>query len=485
MLLEEIARHAKRQPNKTAYRNRTQALCYGELWEKANRLAAYLEKEIGPVMIFGEKQVQMPIAFLACMIAGRPYLPIDPKQPQERIEQIQHQAGAKTIICCGEYQSARQMGATEIDSLCQIERKQTKAADNNPNRDVYWLFTSGSSGTPKGVRISMEALENFVRWILSVRAVGDCIEGVTLNQAQFSFDLSVADLWPCFAAGGTVRALEWEEQRDFSSLYAAMRQSAAQRLTCTPSFARFCLCDRQFCRELLPNLKTIFFCGETLNANTVQTLHERFAGLRVINAYGPTEAACAVCAAEIPPGAQQIPVGEIKSAASEILICSQDGKQEQDGTAGEIVIVGESVGNGYVGNLSGGFGERQGKRLYRTGDLGMIRNGLLWYLDRMDRQIKYKGYRIEPGEIEETILSWKEVRAAAVLPVVRQGEVRFLTAVVEWDGEPLPVSVCKERLLRCLPPYMQPKQWKTVEKIPMNERGKRDLHALERMLRNE
>ena len=269
MLLEEIARHAKRQPNKTAYRNRTQALCYGELWEKANRLAAYLEKEIGPVMIFGEKQVQMPIAFLACMIAGRPYLPIDPKQPQERIEQIQRQAGAKTIICCGEYQSARQMGATEIDSLCQIEREQTKAADNNPNRDVYWLFTSGSSGTPKGVRISMEALENFVRWISSVRAVGDCIEGVTLNQAQFSFDLSVADLWPCFAAGGTVRALEWEEQRDFSSLYAAMRQSAAQRLTCTPSFARFCLCDRQFCRELLPNLKTIFFCGETLNANTV------------------------------------------------------------------------------------------------------------------------------------------------------------------------------------------------------------------------
>lgn len=115
----------------------------------------------------------------------------------------------------------------------------------------------------------------------------------------------------------------------------------------------------------------------------------------------------------------------------------------------------------------------------------MIRNGLLWYLDRMDRQIKYKGYRIEPGEIEETILSWKEVRAVAVLPVVKQGEVRFLTAVVEWEGEPLPVSVCKERLLRCLPPYMQPKQWKTVEKIPMNERGKCDLHALERMLRNE
>lgn len=485
MLLEEIACHARRQPNKTAYQNRTQTLCYGELWEKANRLAGYLRKETGPVMIFGEKQIQMPIAFLACMIVGRPYLPVDPKQPQERIEQIQRQANAKTIICCGEYPSAKQLGATAIDSLCQIERKQATAANNNPNRDVYWLFTSGSSGIPKGVRISMEALENFVGWILSIRAIGDCIEGVTLNQAQFSFDLSVADLWPCFAAGGTVRALEWEEQREFSSLYAAMQQSGAQWLTCTPSFARFCLCDRQFCRELLPNLKTIFFCGETLSANTAQTLWERFAGLRIVNAYGPTEATCAVCAVEIPNGAKQIPAGEIKSAASDLLICNQNGKEEKDGVAGEIVIVGKSVGNGYVGNLAGGFAMRKGERIYRTGDRGMIRDGFLWYLGRMDRQIKYKGYRIEPGEIEEAILSWKEVRAAAVLPVMKQDEVRFLTAVVEWKEEPLPVSVCRERMLRCLPPYMQPKQWKTVERIPMNNRGKRDLHALERMLQNE
>lgn len=112
----------------------------------------------------------------------------------------------------------------------------------------------------------------------------------------------------------------------------------------------------------------------------------------------------------------------------------------------------------------------------------MIRDGLLWYLGRIDRQIKYKGYRIEPGEIEAALLCWKEVNAAAVLPIQKAGEVRGLAVIVEWNGKELPLSECKQRLLSALPSYMLPKRWIAVEKMPMNERGKCDFHALERML---
>ena len=163
---------------------------------------------------------------------------------------------------------------------------------DNPLRDAYWLFTSGSTGAPKGVRISLAALENFVEWMLSIPAIAKCGQGITVNQSQFSFDLSVADLWPCFAAGATVWALKREEQQDLTVLYHALQESSAVRLTCTPSFMRLCLCDEMFSQQLMPQLKIIFLCGEALHSRTVETLHERFPQLSIINAYGPTEAAC-------------------------------------------------------------------------------------------------------------------------------------------------------------------------------------------------
>ena len=353
---------------------------------------------------------------------------------------------------------------------------------DNPLRDAYWLFTSGSTGTPKGVRISLAALENFVEWMLSIPVIAKCGQGITVNQSQFSFDLSVADLWPCFAAGATVWALEREEQQDLTVLYRALQQSNAVRLTCTPSFIRLCLCDEMFSQQLMPQLKTIFLCGEVLPSRTVETLHERFPQLSIINAYGPTEAACAVCAVEVQERSGTLPVGEVKSAASTLLILDEDRVPLPEGTPGEIAIVGKSVGNGYVGAFQGGFGSFAGERLYCTGDKGMIRDGLLWYFGRIDRQIKYKGYRIEPGEIEAALLCWKEVNAAAVLPIQKAGEVRGLAAIVEWNGKELPLSECKQRLLSALPSYMLPKRWIAVEKMPMNERGKCDFHALERML---
>ena len=481
MLIEAISAQAKSHPDRVAYENRTETLTYRALWDKASALAGALTKESGPVMVLGEKEAELPVAFLACLLAGRPYLPADPGQPIARLERIRQVAGAHTVLCCGDYPAV--LGGVRPRDLLQ-HSVSAPLPPRNDDPDAYWIFTSGSTGEPKGVRISLRALEHFVRWMLSLPAVAGCTQGVVVNTARFSFDLSIADLWPTFAAGGTLRALEPAEQSDLSTLFAALARSGAERMTCTPTFARLCLCDPAFCRDLLPTLKTIFLCGEVLPPRTAAMLRQRFAGLRVINAYGPTEATCAVCAVEVTGVDEPLPVGETATAASRLLVLGPDGVPQPDGCRGEIAISGQSVGRGYVGAPAGGFGVLDDAPLYRTGDEGIIRNGLLWYLGRLDRQIKYKGYRIEPGEIEAALFSWPEVRAAAVLPLRRAGEVLGLAAVIEWQGLPLSPTACKDRLREALPAYFVPRRWCTVDQMPVNFRGKCDFQMLERMLRN-
>lgn len=486
MLLEAIARHARETPERMAYQNRAQTLTYGELWHSACALAFRLRAGAGPVLVCGEKEAGMPVCFLACLMAGRPWLPVDPQQPVERLLKIRRQAGSADVLCCGSHPAVAALKAVQAEPLFGgHELLEPERFAKERERDAYWMFTSGSTGAPKGVRIPLSALENFVEWMLSLPAVAACGAGVNVNQARFSFDLSVADLWPTFAAGGTVRALEPEEQGDLPALYEALVRSGARRLVCTPSFARLCLCDAAFCRDLLPDLETVFFCGETLAPRTVKTLEKRFPGLRILNAYGPTEATCAVSAAEVQGREGTLPVGWVDGAASRLIIMNEQGEPQPDGEPGEIVICGHSVGSGYIGGETGGFGSFDGEKAYRTGDEGVIRDGLLWHLGRRDRQIKYKGYRIEPGEVEAAILAWDEARAAAVLPLRAGCEVRGLVAAVEWGKEPLAPEECSARLRRVLPEYMLPRRWCAVERMPVNERGKCDYAALERMMEHE
>lgn len=260
MLLEAIARHASQTPARPAYQNRTQTLTYGQLWRAARALAARLRAGTGPVLVCGEKEAGMPVCFLGCLMAGRPWLPVDPQQPAERLLKIRRLSGAADVLCCGSHPAAAVLGAVQAEPLFGAEELLDPAQFAvNPTRDAYWMFTSGSTGVPKGVRIPFSALENFVEWMLDLPAVAACGAGASVNQARFSFDLSVADLWPTFAAGGTVRALETAEQGDLPALYDVLERSGARRLVCTPSFARLCLCDAAFCKDLLPHLETVFF----------------------------------------------------------------------------------------------------------------------------------------------------------------------------------------------------------------------------------
>lgn len=487
MLLEAIRRSALRQGDKPAYRCGTARLSYRQLWSGALRLAAALKAQgAGPVLVWGHKEPAVPLSFLACLLAGRPYVPCDVSCPPARAQSICRESGASLVLACAPLPP---FGDTPVITppapavLCAPGP--LPAWEPPSSGDAYILFTSGSSGQPKGVRVTLANLEHFTAWFLSLPAMAETAGGVCVNQALYSFDLSVADLYPTWVAGGTLFALDTACQQDLTALYSALAESGGTRCTCTPSFIRLCLRDPRFCPQLMPRLRAVFFCGDVLPPRAAAALHQRFPGARLVNAYGPTEATCAVCAVELafplPPG--PCPVGRAAGAAVRLCILDEAGRPLPAGRPGEICLVGPSVAAGYLGGAPGGFCTLQGSAAYRTGDQGFLKDGLLWFSGRRDRQVKYKGYRVEPAELEAALLALSGVRHAAVLALPGPGaSVAGLAAFVEWAGRPLAPAALREQLARTLPAYLLPRRCVSLAAMPFTPAGKPDLRALKEFL---
>ena len=445
MFLSEIQRHSELLGDRTALASGAETISWAQLWPMAQALAAGLRRSgTGPVAVMGDREPWVPADFLACLIAGRPYLPCPPSLPAGRRAELLVRTGAEPLE---RLQAERGFFSGE---RCEMAE--------DTDRTAYLLFTSGSTGGPKQVAVSVSNLDHFLCWARTLPGVAGAAAGVVAGQAAYTFDLSVADLYLALTCGGTHLALRKEELSEPAALFRQLGLWGANLLVCTPSLLRLCLLDSAFTPALLPELKAVFSCGEVLPHRTAGRLLERFPGIRLFNAYGPTECTCAVCAAEITRDqcTGVLPVGVLSGAAANISL-----------EKGEIVIRGESVAPAY--------GET-----YHTGDLGHVRHGRLYWDGRKDFQIKFKGYRIEPAEIEAALESLEGVGRAAVLPRRdSSGQVRGLTAFIEGDcgREELAAALQKR-----LPAYMVPGEWRFLQQIPLNDRGKCDRRALEEML---
>ena len=185
-----------------------------------------------------------------------------------------------------------------------------------------------------------------------------------------------------------------------------LKQSKATMAVMTPSFADLLLIDKTFSYETLPDLKTIIFCGETLLKSTVEKIKTRLKNIKIINCYGPTECTFAVTSIEVDNDMlllKEIPVGKAKDDV-EIIILDENNNELPENQIGQILIVGKSVAEGYLGLVKeNSFIKYKGKSAYLTGDLGCLKEGNLYYKCRKDNQIKYKGYRIELTDIEENL----------------------------------------------------------------------------------
>ena len=430
-------------------------------------------------LVYDRKSSRMLANMLACAFAGVTYIPADTSYPAPRVEKMAELAAPALVFTDLplELPGVRRVEQWQIDALpVSTEPLMVQAQETDT---AYILFTSGSTGTPKGVKVSWSSLTGFGRWI---RTLVGFNPARVLNQAAFSFDLSVADILLTLTGGGAL-VLTPPVRQGFPALFSFFQTCQAEAAVMTPSFAEMLLSDKGFGSSLLPKLRLIFFCGEQLRPNTVLRLRQRFENLRIINAYGPTEATVAVTAHELAeaidpyaPLPAGTPVPGTQVAIVDAALHPLPPEQE-----GEILLVGDAVAQGYVGGVCGGFCTYNGQKAYRTGDLGRLRDGELFVSGRTDDQLKLRGYRVEPGEIEVQLCALPGVAEAVVVPRrSADGTVQRLVAFVRPEPGFDPVQVHKE-LARRLPDYMCP-VIRAVQTLKRNQNGKYDRKALEAML---
>ncbi len=419
-----------------------------------------------PVAIYGHKEASFFVAMVGALLIGAPFVPVDTIYPPERLRRI-----VEIVRAAAVYDAAAQ-GFEPLDGAELAERGL-----------AYVMFTSGSTGDPKGVQIGRESVGLLGDWMLGSFGLGDA--PVFMNQAPFSFDLSMYEVFATLAAGGTCVLNSREQIGAAATWMARLAANGISVWVSTPSFAHQQLANRDFSPATLPTLRTFLFCGEPLPAALAKKLRQRFPDAVILNTYGPTEATVATTWIEVTDAVlaahDPLPVGYAKPDCE---------LRVQDG---EICIVGDHVMRGYLNrqdlNEAKLFVAEDGRRGFRTGDLGqMDADGLLFCRGRMDDQIKLNGYRIELAEIDEALhgLPGVEGGACAVLrrpdgTAVRligfvagaasdQADARFLEA----DA----LSGWKDRLAQRLPPYMVPSELVACAALPMSNNHKIDRKKL-------
>ncbi len=484
-LLATIERWGRETPDRLAHVSGGRSLTYGELQRASDRVAEHLAARLAgdgsPVAVRGHKEAEMVVAFLAAAKAGHPYVPLDLSIPPQRAEGIVATAGARLVLTPAEIAALARTPAPPCSP------RPVAAAD-----PFYVMFTSGSTGEPKGVVITLECLTSFVAWMLEEQRFAEGRE-VFLNQAPFSFDLSVMDLYPSLATGSTLLSITAAEIANPMLLFRALAGSGVTTWVSTPSFAQLCLAEKTFGASMLPALRRLLFCGETLPHEVAAQLVERFPGAAVWNTYGPTEATVATTSVEVTGAVLErfpvLPVGYPKPGTA-ILIRSGDGAEMPEGERGEIVIAGPNVSPGYLGRgdlNARSFFTDAGRRAYRTGDWGRMRDGLLFFEGRIDNQVKLHGYRIELGDVEANLRTVLGVLDAAVIPVLKNGAIDSLAAFVvapalQGDGGLAAVAHVRAELGGRLPAYMLPRTIRFVTALPLTANGKADRRKLAELL---
>ncbi|MBY8911864.1 D-alanine--poly(phosphoribitol) ligase subunit DltA [Bacillus sp. YC2] len=491
-LLDAIKKYADTKPQADAFRSLDDSLTYRELWDMSERTASAIQKHTPdgsktPVVVYGHMEPNMLISFLGSVKAGHPYIPVDISIPAERIVKIIESSGAELLI---------NVSGDTIDTGSNLIKTVTPeeiAADGDANvsrehwvkeQDTFYIiYTSGSTGNPKGVQISADNLQSFTDWICRDFPVG---EGKTfLNQAPFSFDLSVMDIFPSLQTGGALHCVTKDKINKPKVLFEELEKSNLNVWTSTPSFVQMCLMDPGFTQELLPDTEVFMFCGEALPVAVAQELLNRFPKARVFNTYGPTETTVAVTSVEITQQIidenESLPVGFAKPDMN-ICIMDENGNKLPDGEKGEIIIAGPSVSKGYLGEPSlteKAFFSFDGQWAYRTGDAGFAQDGQIFCQGRLDFQIKLHGYRMELEEIEVHVRQSQYVRSAVVIPYQPNGPVEYLIAAIvpekhDFEKEFQLTSAIKKELAASLPAYMIPRKFIYQDQIQMTANGKID-----------
>jgi D-alanine--poly(phosphoribitol) ligase subunit 1 len=479
-LLERIDHWAAVSPKAIAHVSDSRTLTYGELRRRSDALAAHLAERVGadraPIAALGHREPEMLIAFLGAVKSGRPYVPLDTALPQQRIDKILATSRASLMLT--------------PEDISQFSASNAPAPAKRVQRDdpFYILFTSGSTGEPKGVIITLACLQHFLACMIAEQRFTELGE-TFLNQAPFSFDLSVMDLYCSLVTGGTLFSISRDLVANPKMLYRAIANSGVTTWVSTPSFAQMCLVEQTFDEAMLPTVRRFLFCGETLAPQTAARLLKRFPRAQVWNTYGPTEATVATTSVRIDHTILEkyspLPVGR-PMPGTEVFVSDENREILPENKRGEIIIAGPNVSPGYLARpdlTANAFFQHGNQRAYRTGDLGRLRDNLLFFEGRIDQQIKLSGYRIELGDVEANLRALALVRDAVVIPVIKDAEAKSLAAFVVLSARNEPsdfelAHMIRKQLGERLPAYMLPRKFVFLDAFPMTANGKADRARL-------
>lgn len=482
---------------------RDSKLTYGDLKKYSDALAYYIaskyKNDKSPIVIYGHKDHEMLISFLACSKSGHAYIPVDTTFPKDRIKDIIESSNPKLFINIGNINIDN--FDNEVLSKKDLNNIFNKFSGSEPDKasfvkenDVYYmLYTSGSTGKPKGVQITYNALKTFIEWFTPYCKTSE-EESVFLNQVSYSFDVSVISTYIGLILKKTLYVIDKEMTTNFKDLFKNLSISKIAMWISTPSFAEMCVIDNSFNKALLPKLEKMFFAGEILSKKLVSTLYKRFGDISIINGYGPTEATVLITAIEVTKNMidaeDPIPIG-CGMTNSKVMLVDNTGKKIKDGEKGEIYVIGDNVSIGYYNNeemnkkhfftVQTEDGIKQG---YKTGDLGYKKDNLFYYCGRKDFQIKLNGFRIELEDIENNLRKLDYLSNAVVLPVKREEKISHIAAFVKLnktinEKEFKIAMKIKNDLGKLLPSYMIPRTIKLIDKFPINTNGKIDRKTLQ------
>ncbi len=473
---ELFAEQAADTPDKIALVDEHRQLTYRELHERSSQLAHYLHKARGVkpgdlIAIRLDRGADLIVALLGVLKAGAAYLPLDPAYPQQRIEYMLSDARCTVQI------DPEELGRFETDAA-QYDR-QYRGKKVGPRDLAYVMYTSGSTGQPKGVMVEHRSVVRLVKAATFLPLTG---AETLLSTGSVSFDATTFEYWGMLLNGGRLVMCSQEVLLHPGKLAAAIAASKTDTMWFTAGWLNQ-LVDNDI--RVFDGLRTILVGGDKLSPAHVARLRRTYPDLRIINGYGPTENT--TFSLTFPVGTvhehENIPIGKPLSNSSAYVL---DALQNlvPVGVVGEICVGGAGLARGYLKQPALTAAKfvphpfAPGEKLYRTGDLGRwLPDGNLEFVGRSDEQVKIRGYRVEVQEVENVLQSHPDVEAAAVIARSGQEGRKELVAYLVAPAT-LTVPALRTYLGGFLPDYMLPAYYVPLDKLPLTPNGKVDRKQL-------
>jgi amino acid adenylation domain-containing protein len=525
-LHDSLTAQAEHRPDATAVVWRDQATSYGELEQASNRLARALVaigcRRGDRVGLLLPKSTQALVAMFATLKADCIYVPIDTTSPAARIERILRLCECRCVLAEPSTTALLQdliasQGLPESAQIGWLDRDVTRPSDvktqfswdhagslsdapldsrSDLSDPAHILFTSGSTGIPKGVVITHSSVTHFVKWAipyLGMRAT----DRISCHP-PLHFDLSTFDIYGTVAAGAQLHLLSPEISLLPHRLAEFIRESRLTQWLSVPSalvpLATFGVVER----DDFPELERLLWCGENFPVRALIRWMQCLPHVAFVNLYGPTETTIAssyyrVC--QCPANERtEIPIGQACDGERLLVLNDQLGPVAA-GEIGDLYIGGVGLSPGYWRDpeksrdvfIENPHGIHSSDRIYKTGDLARIGDdGMIYLVGRSDSQIKSRGHRIELGEIEAALHATPGVQNAAVVALDTGMDDRVICcAYVPFPGADLPPTVLKQQLAKVLPRYMIPARWMKLKRMPLNGSEKTDRTLLKEHFRTE